>query len=231
VDRNTEDPEPAVVIGDRLRIPAGAHTLAGFCAWRESGCFPEGGRIDFLAGDVEVEMGADDLATHGAVQAALAARLHTLFFERDLGEVFAGRTRFTSRAAGISAEPDVVGVFWESIEEGRVRFAADEEAPERYAEIDGPPDLVVEILGDGSVGRDTERLPRLYALAGVRELWLADARSPQLRFEIHRLQGAAYLQVPPDPQGWLRSEQLGRSIRLTRQPSGGAWRYQLEDRA
>lgn len=228
-----EDPEPAVVIEDRLRIPAGAHTLAGFRAWLTSGRFPEGGRIDFLAGDVEVEVSPAELLTHGAVQAALAARLHTLFFERDLGEVFAGRTRFTSRVAGLSAEPDVVGVFWESLEEGRVRYStATDEAPERCAEIDGPPDLLVEILSDGSAGRDTERLPRLYALAGVRELWLVDARSPHLRFEIHALQGAAYLPVSPDPQGWLRSEQLGRSVRLTRQSSGGGpWKYLLEDRA
>jgi Uma2 family endonuclease len=232
VDTIDEDPEPAVIIEDRLRIPAAAHTLAGFRAWLESGCFQEGGRIDFLAGDIEVEVSPAELLTHGAVQAALAARLHALFFERDLGEVFAGRTRFTSRAAGLSAEPDVVGVFWESLEEGRVRYsAAADEAPERSAEIDGPPDLIVEILSDGSAGRDTERLPRLYALAGVRELWLVDARSPQLRFEIHALQGAAYLPVPPDPQGWLRSEQLGRSVRLTRQSGGGTWKYLLEDRA
>jgi Uma2 family endonuclease len=233
MDRISEDPDPAVIIEDRLRIPAGAHTLAGFRAWLTSGRFPEGGRIDFLAGDVEVEVSPAELPTHGAVQAALAARLHTLFFERDLGEVFAGRTRFTSRVAELSAEPDLVGVFWDSLEEGRVRYSpAADEAPERCAEIDGPPDLIVEILSDGSARKDTERLPRLYALAGVRELWLVDARGPQLRFEIHALHGAAYLQIPPDAQGWLRSEQLGRSVRLTRQSThGGTWRYLLEDRA
>jgi len=236
VDRINGDPEPAVVIEDRLRIPRGTHTFAGFQAWVASGRLPEGGRIDYLAGDVEIEVSAAELHTHGAVQMAIAARLHTLFSERDLGEVFAGRARFSSRVAEVSAEPDVVGIFWESLEEGRLHYSAaggvGDSGADRSAEIDGPPDLIVEILSDGSAGKDSERLPRLYALAGVRELWLIDARGSYLRFEIHALHGAAYLPVLPDAQGWSRSEQLGRSFRLTRLPTrGGTWRYLLEDRA
>lgn len=228
----------AIVFEGRLRIPIDACSFAGFQAWLRSGSFPERQRIDFLAGDIEVEVNAAELHTHSAVQMAIASRLHALFLERDLGEVFAGRTRVTSRVADFSTEPDVVGVLWESLEEGRVRYVAGEGAqaggaePARCAEIDGPPDLIVEILSDGSLRRDTEHLPRLYALAGVRELWIADARGPEVAFTVHSLRGAAYAAASPDPQGWLRSVAVGRAFRLTREPTrGGTWRYVLEDRA
>ena len=227
----------AIVFEGRLRIPVDACSFAGFRDWFRSGSFPERERIDYLAGDIEIEVSAAELHTHSAVQMAIASRLHTLFLERDLGEVFAGRTRVTSRVADFSTEPDVVGVLWESLEEGRVRYVAGAPPagggePARCAEIDGPPDLVVEILSDGSARRDTEQLPRLYALAGVRELWIADARGPEVAFAIHSLRAAAYASASPDPQGWLRSVPIGRGFRLTREPTrGGTWRYVLEDRA
>lgn len=36
-------------------------------------------------------------------------------------------------------------------------------AADRYVELRGGPDLVVEIVGDASVGKDRNRLPELYA--------------------------------------------------------------------
>ncbi len=43
---------------------------------------------------------------------------------------------------------------------------------------------MVEILSDSSVGKDTERLPPRCAVAGVGELWLIDARTSELRFDV-----------------------------------------------
>jgi hypothetical protein len=48
--------------------------------------------------------------------------------------------------------------------------------PGGFIEVEGAADLVVEILSDSSVGKDTRRLPEAYAKAGVGELWLVDAR-------------------------------------------------------
>ncbi len=36
----------------------------------------------------------------------------------------------------------------------------------RYVELEGAPDLVVEIVSDSSVAKDTQRLPPRYAAAG-----------------------------------------------------------------
>ena len=61
---------------DTLRIPARAHRLAGFREWAYSEDFPEHERIDFLGGEVEVETSPEDLQSHGALKAEIAAVLH-----------------------------------------------------------------------------------------------------------------------------------------------------------
>lgn len=213
-----------------LRIPAAVHTLASFRRWSQSDRFPDRGRIDFLNGDVDFDMSPEDLYTHGAVKTAVAAALHGLVAEGDLGHVFVDGARVTAPAAELSAEPDLVVILWEALESGRARHVPGK-TEGRVAEIEGAPDLVVEIVSDGSVRKDTERLPRLYALAGIPELWRIDARGADLRFEILTLDGAEYRRVGPEKDGWVPSPALGERFRLTRQPARhGTWRYRLESR-
>src|ERR1700740_957927 len=130
-----------------LAVPAGVSRLAAFRRWALSAEFPEHGRIDYLAGSVEADLSPEDLLTHGTVKAAIAAGLHALIVERDLGQLFIDRARVSSEAAGLSVEPDVLVVLWESLETGRVRYVPRIRGePNRYAEIEGGPDLVVEIV-------------------------------------------------------------------------------------
>ena len=68
-------------------------------------------------------------------------------------------------------------IFHNEFVAGRVRLvpkASSETAD--YIEIEGPPDLIVEIVSDSSVCKDTKRLPAAYFAAGVPEFWLVDAR-------------------------------------------------------
>jgi len=53
---------------ESLQIPADAHTFEGFLRWLGSDDFPESGRIDFLAGEIEAEMSPEDLQTHGVLK-------------------------------------------------------------------------------------------------------------------------------------------------------------------
>jgi Uma2 family endonuclease len=203
-----------------LRIPAGVHVFEEFRRWSHSDQFPERGRIDYLQGDVEVDMSPEDLLTHGTPKAAIAAGLFALVVETGRGLVFIDRARVASPTAGLSVEPDVVVVLWESLAANRVRMVP--KSPpraDRYVELEGAPDLVVEILGDSSVGKDRKRLPHLYAQAGIPELWLADARGAAAAFEIWTLGKNGYTRVPPDgpgPDAWTTSPLLGRRFRLRR---------------
>jgi hypothetical protein len=172
---------PAVVLLDEgVHIPGAVHALEEFRRWSHGEQFPERGRIDYLQGDIEVDMGPQDLDTHGTVKVAIAARLHTLVAEQ-----------------------------------GR-----------------GAPDLVVEVVSTSSVAKDRQRLPALYAKAGVPELWLVDARDEPPAFEIWSLHAGAYEQVAPEdspPDGWTASPVLGCRFRLQRRVfREGRFVYDLE---
>ena len=224
--------EHAVIIEESLRIPADALTFEGFRSWAHSPEFPETGRIDYLAGDVEVDMSPEDLHTHGIVKVAISAGIHALVTERELGEVFVDSTRVTSPLAMLSAEPDVVVVLWESLQAGRVRYLpAVGKGPDRFTEIEGAPDVVVEVVSDSSVRKDTKRLPPLYAQAGVPELWIVDTRDRDMRFDLKSLENGEYVTRSPDADGWMRSERLGALVRLSRRKTPlSTWSYRLEHR-
>ena len=222
----------AVPSEESFQIPAAAFTFEGFRRWAQSETFPESGRIDYLAGDVDVDMSPEELSTHSLVKTALALGLGNLITERDLGYLFIDRSRVSSPAAQLSVEPDLVVVFQESLREGRVRLVSwSARNPERLTEIEGPVDLVVEVISDSSLGKDTKRLPQLYAQAGVPELWIADARGEALRFDVHTLKDGVYARVQPNVGGWIRSLKLSASFRLVRRrdPFTG-WAYTLERR-
>jgi Uma2 family endonuclease len=222
----------AVIFEEDLRIPEDVFTFEGFQRWVESGEFPETGRIDYLEGDIEVDMSPEDLFTHDAVKTAITSKLHVMVSESGLGHVFSDTTRLASRFAALSVEPDVMVILDESLETGRVRLsqAASRKGPNRYGGLDGAADLIVEIVSDSSVKKDTQRLPPIYASAGIPELWLVDARGEDLCFDIHELRDGQYARIDADAEGWIRSPRLGHAFRLTRQGTQrpGVWRYTLE---
>ena len=222
-----------VIQDDQLRIPGDALSYQGFHRWVDSAVFPETGRIDYLAGDIEVDMSPEDLFTHGTLKTEIVRSLGNVLAAGDLGDVFADSTRVTSRFAGLSAEPDVVVVLWESLRSGRVRnVPAAAKGPDRFVALEGAPDIVVEVVSDSSLGKDTKRLPPLYAKAGIPELWLIDARGKELRLQIHALKEGKYVPAKPNSQGWARSARLAMAFRLSRQRTPvGTWRYTLEQRA
>ncbi|HEY7213955.1 MAG TPA: Uma2 family endonuclease, partial [Thermoanaerobaculia bacterium] len=200
----------AVIFEDQdLRIPEDAFTYEGFHRWLDSGEFPETGRIDYLAGVVEIDMSPEDLYTHGIVKTAIGSALHQLVVGR-LGEVYIDRARISSRFAGLSVEPDVAVVLFETLKTGRVRYVpAAVHEPDRYSRMEGAPDLAIEVVSDGSKSKDLKRLPPLYAKAGIPELWLADARGRNVSFQIHALEKGKYVPVEADAEGWTRSPRLG----------------------
>ncbi len=170
----------------------------------------------------------DDLE-RAVAQSGIAAGLAMLFHELEIGEVFAGRTRITSREAGLSAEPDVVAVLWDSVRQKKVEFR---EGPGRiskpFLEIEGRSDLVVEIFTEQSL----RPFPHAYSEVGIPEVWIADLRDEEIRFRIHTLRDSAYSEIEPDPEGWVRSPRLGGDFRLVRHcadPFPG--HYKLEHRS
>ena len=215
-----------------IRIPCSLRDLESFRLWARSTAFPEKGRIDWIGGEVEVDMSPENLYTHGTPKAAIARALGVLVEDANLGVVFVDATRVTAVAADLSSEPDVVVVFFESIDAGRVRHGpAASGAPGQYVEIEGAPDVVVECVSDSSETKDCELLRDRYFRAGIPEYWLADARGEAPKLTLLRAVAGGYEETPTDADGFIVSRRLGLAVRLLRlPPQSGVVRYRLESR-
>jgi Uma2 family endonuclease len=113
---------------------------------------------------------------------------------------------------GFAARPDAVYVSAASLQD-RVRLLEGRE--EGYVELEGSPDMVLEVISPGSVRKDTKVLHRAYWEAGVREYWLVDARPEPLRFDVLRHTPRGY-RAAAKKEGWVKSAVFGKSFRLTR---------------
>jgi len=220
----------SVIFEEQLEIPF-VRSLAEFRAWATSDDFPERGRIDFLTGHIEVDMSPEDLFSHGTLKTEIVGALRQLLKGTRRGYLFSDRTRVSSPDADLSVEPDIVFVSEESLENGRVRLVPKATGqPDQYVELEGAADLIVEIVSDSSVAKDTRRLPVAYWRAGVEEFWLIDARGPALLFQIHRRGPSAYDAVTPDADGLQYSAVFDTRFRLTRSRNQhGRWMFDLEE--
>jgi len=221
----------SVVFEEQIEIPF-VRSLTEFRDWALSDQFPQQGRIDYIAGRIEVDMSPEDLFSHGTLKTEVIGALQRIVKEAGEGYLFSDRTRVSSSEADLSSEPDVVLVWEESLQSRRVRLVPKATGePERYVELDGAPDLVVEIVSDNSVTKDTRRLPAAYYQAGVREFWLVDARGEQLFFQIYAPGPSAYEPVAADDDGFQQSRALNRRFRLTRHRNPqGRWVFDLESK-
>ena len=202
---------------EQIQIPMNIRCLADFRRWATSDTFPDRGRIDYMRGRIAVDMSPEDLLTHGILKTEIVGVLWRAIKGASLGQLYTDSTRVSSPEGDLSAEPDVVFVSWQSLDSGRVRLVPKAGAPpNRYIEVEGAPDLIVEIVSDASVRKDTQRLPAAYYDAGVAEFWLVDARGDELLFRIHRRGPASYEPAEADAEGYQFSSVLGRSYRLER---------------
>jgi Uma2 family endonuclease len=115
--------------------------------------------------------------------------------------------------ADIAVVPDALFVSTAGLQD-RVRLI--EGKDEGYVELEGSPDMVLEVVSRSSVSKDTDVLRQAYWEAGVREYWLVDARPERPEFDILRHTARGY-RATPKKGGWLASAVFGKSFRLTRQ--------------
>lgn len=211
-----------------VEIPL-VRSLEEFRQWARSDAFPERGRIDYVVGHIEVDMSPEDVYTHGALKTSLIVFLGRLMEEKQLGEVFSDRMRVSNPVADLSAEPDVVFISRESYRTGRVRRVPKGGQPRRYVELEGSPDLIVEILSDSSETKDMRRLPSQYWQAGIAEFWLADARGEEMFFRVHCRGPSGWEPVEVASDGFQYSAVLDTRLRVVRRPGeDDSWVFAVE---
>lgn len=170
---------------EQLEIPLEIGTLSEFREWTLSPEFPEKGRIDYIDGTIEVDMSPENVFFHGTIKVEFAAEILSRVKELKLGHVLCDCSRVSNVSASLSVKPDILVIAQESIDSGRVQLMpAASGVADSYVEIEGSPDLVVEIVSDGSEHKDTKRLKAAYFQAGVREYWIVDVRDDELVLQI-----------------------------------------------
>jgi Putative restriction endonuclease len=203
----------ATVIEDRVRIPASVMDLASFRSWALSDDYPETGQFAYLAGQLWMDLSMEELLTHNQVRIALTMSVGMVLKQETRGQCVVGGMRLSNADADLFVEP--VGLFylWTTAQMGKLRFVTGKQGD--IMELEGTPDMVLEIVSGTSVIKDTVQLRELYWRAGVTEYWLVDARGSEPLFEILFHTPAAYVPAESGSNGPF-STVLGRAFQLVR---------------
>jgi Uma2 family endonuclease len=213
--RVTDPKRPAIEVNGEVSIPEWVVDLASFRRWAYSDAFPQHGRFSYLGDQLWVDLTMEELFTHNRVKTRITSVLEDHVERNDLGYFFSDRSYVSNPGADLSSEPDGVFVSYEAVQEGRVQFV--EGAQKGYVEIEGVPDMVLEVVSASSVRKDTVHLRDLYFRAGTPEYWLVDARQAPPRFDVLRAGRRGYA-ATRRRAGWLTSAVFGLAFRLTQQP-------------
>lgn len=201
------------VEGGKIHIPEWVVGHPSFLRWLRTTDIPEGVVVGFLNGDVWVDVMPERAFAHNRIKTAVAATLGRLVQQGKLGVYFGDGMLFTSEEAGFTTSPDGMFISKATIAGGGIRLTGAKEG-EEDTQLLGSPDLVIEVVSDGSEFKDTEWLMAGYWNAGVTEYWLIDARKAPVRFTTYRRGAKGFVAVRKSG-GWVRSPVIGRAFRLT----------------
>lgn len=199
---------------DSVHVPVGGNDLESFRQWMHSDESPEQTALFFLAGEVWIDMSKEQFFSHNQIKQAFFRVLGGLVKQGRLGTFCPGGMLLSNANAELSGNPDGMFVSKESFREERVRMI--EGAEDGIVELEGSPDMVLEVVSDSSVEKDNDLVADLYWKAGIREYWLVDARSERIEFQILRHTSRGYVATRP-VGGWRKSVVFGKSFQLTRQ--------------
>ncbi len=202
-----------------VRIPLWVIDLSSFRRWAKSEESPDKATVCYLSGEVWVEMSKEQVYSHNQVKTEFARVLAGLVKQRRLGRYFSDGLFLTNTEADLCAKPDGTFVSREAFAAERVRLI--EGSLEGFVEIEGTPDMVLEVVSGSSVSKDTGCLRDLYWKAGIAEYWLVDCRGERVDFDILRHAASGYSATSKSATGksagWMESAVFGHSFLLTRQ--------------
>jgi Uma2 family endonuclease len=201
-----------VLIEENVAIPAEVVDLDSFCRWATSDHYPERGRFSYLRGSIWVDLSMEKLYSHNQVKWEIAEVLGNLVKSSATGRFFPDGMFLRNSIADLATEPDGMFVSYDALRSGRVQRIEREEPD--FLELEGSPEMVLEVVSDTSVRKDTEELRELYWRAGILEYWLVDARETTTRFEILQHGRKGYKSTRKQAGGWLRSPVFDRSFQL-----------------
>lgn len=209
-----------------VSVPPEVNDLDSFRQWAISGDSPEQGRIAYLQGQVWIDMSKEQIFSHNQVKNEVAFVLTGLAKRKKSGRYYPDGVLLSNPKADLSCQPDGVFVSHDALDSGRVRMI--EGVQGGFVELEGSPDVVVEIVSQSSVDKDTDVLFDLYWQADVNEYWLIDARGSKPQFTIYQSAAKGFV-AGKKQNGWNKSRVFGESFRLTATKDGrGDPKFALE---
>lgn len=214
-----------------LTLPPWVVDFPSFLRWCDSDEFPEEGRIWFIRGGVWADMTMEQVFSHNQVKTEVTSVLHQLVKRAKTGRFFADGLRIMNTPAELSGVPDGTYVSFDTLRAGRARYVEGKRKDAGgYTQLEGIPDLVIEVVSASSVDKDTEWLQKAYWEVGIPEYWLIDARRSPLSFELYRHSSKGY-SAARKSGGWVKSAVFDKSFRLIAATNGlGHPDYTLEIR-
>ena len=200
------------VIDGKISVPVWVVDIDSFRRWTDGEDFPKKGRVWWLCGEVWADMSKEQIFTHLAVKNEYYFTLTGLVKTGKLGLFIPDGLLLSNFAADISGNPDGTFVSNDTLSSDRIRLIEGKEGG--FTELQGSPDMVLEVVSDSSEQKDLVVLRQAYWEGGIREYWLVDARRGALHFDIfyHSARGYA---TRRKKDGWVKSDVFGKSFRLT----------------
>jgi Uma2 family endonuclease len=195
-----------------IAVPGWVRDIASFRRWTDSEDCPHDYRLGWLKGEVWIDMSKEQVFSHILVKTKISMRLSLIAEEEHLGLFLSDGLLLSNFAADISGNPDGTFLSYETLRSDRVRLIEGKQGG--FTEIQGSPDMVLEVVSDSSVQKDDELLRRAYWEAGIREYWLVDARKAPLKFDLLRHGSRGYVSVRKQ-DSWVKSTVFAKSFRLT----------------
>ena len=200
-----------VIVQGQIVIPDWVDDLETFCDWRLAEETPSRGEIAFLDTSIWVDLSMEEFFTHNQVKAAFDFAIMSVVRATNQGRYVPDRMLLKSAKANLSAEPDGLFCTWESLKSQRLRLV--DKPGQGIMELEGSPDLVLEIVSKTSVEKDTLLLRDLYWKAGISEYWLVDVRDGKLSFDILQTTPEGFVATAA-AEGWISSKVLGKRFQL-----------------
>jgi Uma2 family endonuclease len=214
---------------DEIHVPSWVVDLKSFRRWADEVDFPNGWNIGYCKGEVWVDCSRQQVFTHVDVKGEFIVVVGGLVDQQRSGHFFGSGLMTSNVAADYAVVPDATFFTNDNFRSDKVRLLEDPRDG-GCVEIEGTPDMVLEVLSRSSVHKDTVMLRQAYWEAGIPEYWLVDARKEPLKFDILRYTARGYSAVRKQA-GWVKSAVFGKAFRLTQHPGiGGHPEFNLEAR-
>jgi hypothetical protein len=103
-----------------ITVPDEARTHAGFRAWAKSDACPERARVTFFNGEILIDMSKEEIETHAKLKGEIATAVNNINRTFDLGECYPDGVLVSNEETGLSTNPDLTFVLWETLEAKKV---------------------------------------------------------------------------------------------------------------